>query len=506
MSTPISVITLYRTPLVYKGRDVMDSAAHAACLASSPKQVVTGCTFQRQNRLVRVPLSQDTAGMYNYLSYVNNGRTFYAYITTMEYRNDNLTIVSYENDYWHTYVNDIRYNKAYVVRRTVAKSEDVAGAFLEPEPIAPTQQMLDTLASKPIPANRVIIMSTRDSGGAPNTQPMMFNGSYSAAKLYNYTPAQAKNFLDSLINAGYEDAIAGIYSCNSEFVGSQDELSGNTIGGAPFVVSWSLGSAPSAIRGYTPKNKKLLTSPFCDLHLLASNGGSVDYAFELFNPSDVPAVGTPITFNLYAALGSGCTITAIPQYYNTSSVPEMSNIEYGLSFDMPTGNWSGNTGAAWWSANALSMALGAVGSLAGGVIGGNPFSVGLSAAGVGVDFYSAAVKADRMSYKMHGTMASGNVGAAVRGLGFIAYFAHPTPEETITIDNYFSAYGYAINRVEDPTPNKRSVWDYIQTDGASCSVAVGPANAEREINLMLDSGLRVWHDFNSFGDLSVDNG
>ena len=106
---------------------------------------------------------------------------------------------------------------------------------------------------------------------------------------------------------------------------------------------------------------------------------------------------------------------------------------------------------------------------------------------------------------MHGTMSSGNIGAAIQGLGFTCWLMCPTAEEAKSIDNYFSAFGYAINNIGNPTPNKRSVWDYIQTEGTSCSVAVAPTTAEQQINTMLNNGLRVWHSAENFGRLDVEN-
>lgn len=499
MSTPSTVITLYRTPLVYGGNDVMDSAAHAACLASSPKQVVSGCTFQRQEgQLVRVPLSQDKAGMYNYLSYVNNGRTFYAFITGMVYRNDNLTVVKYENDYWHTYVNDIKYNQCYILRMTVPKSEDVFGAFLEPEPIGVSGHKMHSRGGYTVKGERVIIMSTRDTGGQPNTQPNFYNGSYSAAKLYNATPAGAKSFLDFLIENKYEDAVVGIYTMPSALVGTETELTSGKTATLDIPIQLAL----TNIDGYTPKNKKVYASPYCYLHVSASNGSSRDYRLEYFGNSEIA------TFRVFGSVGSGGVVAFVPTDYGWAGetaglgAPILDN---AITIDMPTGNWSGNSGAAWWLVNGLSTAIGAVASIGSAAIGGGGIGAASSLLSTGADVVKTAQTVEASSYKMHGTMASGNIGAAIQGLGFTCWLMCPTAEEAQTIDNYFSAFGYAINDIGNPTPNKRAVWDYIQTEGTSCSVAVAPATAEQQINTMLNNGLRVWHSAENFGRLDVEN-
>lgn len=498
MSTPITTIILYRTPLVYRGIDVMDSAAHAACLSASPKYTVTNCTFQRQNHLIRVPLSQDTAGMYNYLSYVNNGRTFYAYITGMEYRNDNLTFVTYENDYWHTYQNDIKYNQCHIKRMTVPKSEDIFGAYVEPEPVGVSGHKLHGRGGYTMRPDRVIIMSTRDTGGQPNTQPSFYNGSYSAAKLYNATPAGAKSFLDFLIENNYEDAIAGIYSMPSAIVGTETELTSGACGTLDIAISLAL----TNIDGYTPKNKKVFTSPYCYLHVSASNGSSKDYRLEYFGNSETA------TFRVFGSVGSGGTIAFVPTDYDWAGETAGQGspfLDNAITVEMPTGNWSGNTGAAWWMVNGLSTALGTIASLTSAVQSGSASGAALGVASVGADLVKTAKTVESSSYKMHGAMSSGNIGAAIQGLGFTCWLMCPTAEESRSIDNFFSAYGYAINRVGNPTPNKRSIWDYIETDGTPCSISVAPVVAESTVNNMLNSGLRVWHDYSSFGDLSKDN-
>lgn len=507
MSTPITTITLYRTPLSSNGEDVMDSAAHAACLSSSPQMLVTNCTFQRQLMQIRMPISMDVAGRYNYLSYVNNGRVYYGYIANMEYRNDEVTTIQFSLDNWHTYQNDVVYKPTYVERNTVPTSADIPGAYLEPEPVSPSNYFLTEVDTRYFGPFRVLILSTRDGSGTPNTQTQRYNNVYSAARIYNFDDAGAKSFLDGLIESGYESSIAGIYMCPQEFVGTVE----NPTGGPAPHDPWVLPAEPSSISGYTPRNKKVLTYPYCALHILSSDGEARDYAYEFFGA--IPEVITTPQFGVDFAIGSGCEVYIVPTLYaNGGSAVSASSLEYAMTIQMPSGSWAGDTGAAWLSVNRINVAMNlltsSISSAALAFGAGNPmplvYQAG-SAVNTVADFEKNATNAERAAYQMHGIGATPNLFASSGRVGFTAYFKHPTAEEAEHIDDYFSAYGYAINRTMPVSTTNRPTWDFIKTRHAAFSVPDASVDAEIEINAMFDRGIRIWHNASVYGDLSQAN-
>ena len=58
---------------------------------------------------------------------------FYAYITGMEYINDNMTRISIATDVFQTWQFDLIYKASYVEREMIDVSSDVPGANLNPE-------------------------------------------------------------------------------------------------------------------------------------------------------------------------------------------------------------------------------------------------------------------------------------------------------------------------------------------------------------------------------------
>ena len=56
---------------------------------------------------------------------------------------------------------------------------------------------------------------------------------------------------------------------------------------------------PTKLDGYTPKNKKLLTYPYCYMLLTNNSGGSAVYKYELFNNPDDDS---HCAFYIYAAV------------------------------------------------------------------------------------------------------------------------------------------------------------------------------------------------------------
>jgi hypothetical protein len=74
-----------------------------------------------------------------------------------------------------------------------------------------------------------------------------------------------------------------------------------------------------------------------------------------------------------------------------------------------------------------------------------------------------------------------------------------------SIDDFFSAFGYAIHKIKRPYITGRPVWNYVKTSGLVFEYAPIPAQAKNEIINAFDKGIRIWKNPSQFGDLSLDN-
>lgn len=89
---------------------------------TQPNAIFEKNTYQRQDASVKIPISADAIEYCSYLMFRNtnhNNKWFYAYITKIEYVNDNSCRVSFELDHYQSWLFDFDYNKCMIERSHV---------------------------------------------------------------------------------------------------------------------------------------------------------------------------------------------------------------------------------------------------------------------------------------------------------------------------------------------------------------------------------------------------
>lgn len=95
---------------------------------SNMKYQFTDFSYQRQNNRIRVPIHIDKLWNCNYVMYQNKHYTnkwFYAYITRLEYKNENVTDVFIQTDAFQTWQFDITYKESFIEREMIDVLNDV---------------------------------------------------------------------------------------------------------------------------------------------------------------------------------------------------------------------------------------------------------------------------------------------------------------------------------------------------------------------------------------------
>ena len=87
---------------------------------------------------------------------------------------------------------------------------------------------------------------------------------------------------------------------------------------------------------------------------------------------------------------------------------------------------------------------------------------------------------------------------------------HITPEYATIIDDYFTMFGYATNKVKVPNRNARPEWNYIKTigckiQGINSGFGGVPAEDADEIEKIYNNGVRFWNNPAHIGNYSYDN-
>ena len=119
----------------------------------------------------------------------------------------------------------------------------------------------------------------------------------------------------------------------------------------------------SALDGYTPVNKKMLTYPFC--YILLSNGQGSDAILkqeiwgqtEISIPNDAGEPVVPIgdlVLDIWGALTPGCSIRAVPWNYNGDDVATNYGINLGK---FPQVNWNSDAFTNWLTQNGVNIGM-----------------------------------------------------------------------------------------------------------------------------------------------------
>lgn len=94
--------------------------------------------------------------------------------------------------------------------------------------------------------------------------------------------SQIVNALQAYAGRGKSDAVFSVYMCPAKFIEIPKQSLQYEGQSAPLYDAVTI-NKPSSLNGYTPKNKKLLTFPFCALNVSNNNGTSNTFEYELFN-------------------------------------------------------------------------------------------------------------------------------------------------------------------------------------------------------------------------------
>ena len=135
--TPSTDLYLLKVPLEINDINQLDFANATAqfnYFNSLPKMVVDDFTYQRKDSTIRFPAQYDEVITYNYVMYRNDAysdKWFYAFITNMEYVNDNMTLITIKSDVWQCWQFDLNFKPCLVEREHT--NDDTIGSNILPE-------------------------------------------------------------------------------------------------------------------------------------------------------------------------------------------------------------------------------------------------------------------------------------------------------------------------------------------------------------------------------------
>lgn len=583
--TPQTDLYLLKSPLSMNGNTLnfKDKTAQANYFLSLPRISADDFTYQRKDNVIRFPAQYDSIVEYNYCMYRNDAysnKWFYAFITNMRYINDNMTEVSITTDIFQTWGFDVSFKQSFVEREHV--SNDAIGAHTLPESLESGEYVVQAIqnwdytgiSSSTSHANSAYVCigvtekfdtfqnvemvskfpdTMNLQGGVTGgltwlAMPNTYASINEIIGMYNDNSREGAITCIFIVPTSYINAV-GLQEVHYKYKGTERIafVFNDTVESA--VMGNYTSTAPTNLAGYTPRNKKLLTYPYC-YELVSNNGGSsAVYRWEDFT-------GRLARFTVDGTLSQGMSIKLYPTNYKSAT--GRNGWEWSLTGQkLPTCSWSTDFYVSWVNQQGANMAnqrtwagqrfLGAAASGAAGAasIGGNLFdkfqgnwdkghglngsgadtsaggamgilggivnsAVGISNAAV--DYQQAIYGTLQQQYEAeitpneaHGNVNTGDVNFSSGKSVFTAYDMCIKPEYARVIDDYFDKYGYKVNRVEIPNIDTRQNWNYIKTIGCNLTGNC-PQDDLVAFENLYNAGLTIWHNPATMYDYSQSNG
>ena len=516
--TPAGTISICRTNLENDYKNTLTFAslnAQTSYFTGLSNQFsFSDYTYMKKDGKIRVAKPIDDIINYNYCYYKNVGfttKTYYCFITRMEYVNENCTDVYIETDVFQTWYFDIVWNRCFVEREHV--NDDSIGANTYPEGLetgeyvgnGETIKNTDMLtyvflmqvskwATQPTPPNATLV------GGIPQA-----GGFYIFSNDNTGIQAMA-NVIEGYAGAGTLDAIKNVYlvpkwttgiadaSLNTQWAGSISAMSKND-----YV------DMPTTINGYTPRNKKLLCFPYQYITLFNNNGEANNLRYELFSNTNHQC-----QFNLLGVPSVGGSIRCTPVNYNGQLANREESIMVGK---FPTLSWSEDTYTNWLTQNAVNIAASLTADTAQLIMGAGMAYAGMGIGGAGnmisgvtgiAGTLGTIYQHSLVPNTLRGNTNGGDI-ATSDGSNTMFYDRKSIKYEMAQkIDEYFDMFGYKVCRVKIPNITGRTYWNFIKT--IDCNVDGNIPQEDLEtIKRACNSGITFWHNAANMYDYSLSN-
>jgi hypothetical protein len=481
----------------------------------------TDFTYQRKDKIIRIPDIVDNIYHCNYVMYQNSNysnKWFYCFIDKMEYINDGRTDITIETDVIQTWLFDYTVKPSFVEREHV--DNDTIGLHTVPEGLELGEYKVNASYHDDKTDNiqndfRYILGLTFDYDTIDDPSLLKFpgevyNGIYSGCKYYAVESASEIGiWLNAIDKAGKGDGVVSIFMAPKYL----SEKTSGTFKVAPTSepVTYEVDIPKlTTLDSYSPRNNKLKTWPY--MYMLASNnnGGNVTYHFEKFR-EDSGHEGE-CRFSIKGALTPGCSIRMTPFPYNGAYDNESEALNLGK---FPTCSWTNDAYTNWLTQNSVNIATNVTSATVSTIAG-----IGMMATGAGATVGAGMVAGGVMGiarsagemyqHSLVPPQASGNLNAGdvITGAGencFHFYNMSIKQEYAKIIDKYFDMFGYKVNMVKTPNKAHRSRWWYTKTIDVNIDGAI-PNDDMQTIKNAYNNGITFWRNASEIQNYNLTNG
>jgi hypothetical protein len=480
---------------------------------STSKYTFSAQSYQRVERgKMRIERKADDLYDCNYLAFKNvnyGNKWFYAFITSVEYINNVTSEITFEIDVMQTYLFDVELKDCFVEREH--SETDVIGENIQAEPIETGEYVISDYGLVGAVRDMLVLIMIADETSTSFGD--LYEGIYGGCDIWAYNSTDTTNITSKVSEYIQKpDQIIAMYMCPKMLVpgvtNGGKHLSYSTTSSFITETLPSVTEESQDFEGYEPKNKKLYTYPYNFLRIDNASGQSLNLRYEFFD-NLTPVIEIQGTFLMPVKLvARPCSYKGLPSYSElggyTSSKSEAISLE-----NYPMCSWNVDTFKSWLAQNSVPVALNSISSVTSSAIASHYSAHPTASFGVGTigtvasvlsQMYTASIAADQC----RGNISNGNVNVARNIQEFYKQRCHVTKDFAIVIDNFFSMYGYATNKVKQPNISSRPHWNYVKTLGC---VVVGraPSDDIKKMCSIYDNGITFWKNANEVGDYSLDN-
>lgn len=496
-----------------------NASAQTSYFTGLTKHNLTNYSYQRVQRgISRVGIKADLLYDCNYMMFQNTNfgsKWFYAFITSVEYVNNETSEIRFEIDVMQTWFFNYTVDTCFVEREHAVTD---GYTNIQPEPVNLGEPVLNTSVSTgsskyngftPVVdlSDLCVLFNVIDVSNLG--QGRFYDGVYGAGSLTAFLSSDLdgiNNFLNSY--AQKTDNIIAVYTCPRWIIQESVSVGGTVLTEKQISkhidVNLPLLSLQESVGGYIPKNKKLFTYPFNYIVVSNANGDSLTLRYEYFKE------------NRPQLRINGCVTQPVqmilrPRNYKGSDECFSESISLG---NFPLCSWAIDGYQAFIAQTAIPTGISVIGNaLGGGLVAGLTGGVGAamsvantagnaigSIGGLLSEGYKAAVGNDvaKGSYNSSNANVSQHTNMFYWGrMSVSASYAE-------VIDNFFDKFGYATNRLKHPNRDSRPHWNYVKTRACTLTGSI-PADDMRKLCQIYDNGVTFWKNGSEVGNYTLDN-
>lgn len=508
---------------------------------------------RHNNNTIRLKVACDTISNCTYLRFQNrpNTKWYYAFINAINYINENVTEIIFEIDVMQTwFISNGTLLPCYIERQHA--TNDTFGLNLEAEPVGSdsydmTEINVDDVATDFSDYQVVINTTEEPSGDGSMIRDGIVNGTY-----YDYVGVTSGGM--GILKNKMIDAL-----------GSWDKMeqSADIVDLFMFPTTFTQGAVgeyhstrynvyhDGKLSNYTPKNNKLFAYPYSSLFVTTNDGDNALYRWEYFE-GDITQGVTPAAFDVNATLTGGGMIEMHPASYNgvtnnydakvvMNNFPKCSwnydayqawianGGQYKAKYDANMIQQKGAIAIAQAGLNAVSSVVGQYeaaksvkvptkGPRKGTIQNPERFAIQGAMSGVSglLDIEQTSLSYEEARAKVNFEFKDAryepniivgqqvpNISVGYRYLRFRFFNMHVRDDEAKRIDDFFSVYGYAINKVVTPNLHNRKHWNFIKTQNAQISGNM-PASSKAAIANIFNGGIFFWKNGDNIGNFRIE--